>query len=196
MYSKIKHSDLPKFYKQMERNCGVKFIYTGLYYRLAKMFLNRIFSKFPLSAELPNDPMCLKNIVLLPFCPGNPGISVKNQIKIAVHECAHAHSIGNYLGSTARWYGEYFTKPRVRALDESAAQKAVADLTYYAEGHIADFDLPESIYRVSGAALELATNDFNAYRKFMMSCERGTSFNSSSSSAIMLIRSHRLLSKK
>lgn len=158
--------DLVRFHGLMARELGVKFVGDpGFLQRLVKMIYDRLMKR--VSIGVPEKlfrlrPMCFKNIIFLPWIPGQKGISPLEQICVAIHEATHALRIRRYPSRASRWYGEYFTKGAFRALEENSAQSAEAEFRYWYDGvlpdlHLADYALSDKQIKFSAKDYELQT---------------------------------------
>jgi hypothetical protein len=183
--------ELVEFHIRMGKELGVKYVGDpGVIQRLWKMLMDRITRKF--SGMVPEilyrlRPMCFKNIVYLPWLPGSKKISAWLQVLTAVHEGTHALRIRKYPGTTANWYGEYFTKDEFRALEEGSAQCAEDAVRYWATGEMDGLQLDD--YYVGAAALELAQRDYDNHAQQLRKMGRGAAFHRSAAVAISILKS-------
>lgn len=192
------HNQVKKFHKLLAKECGVRFINSSALQRVLNALHRRLLSKagLDLFSDVGEDlfklrPMCLKNIILLPYAVGDSKIDTDYQVSVAVHEVAHALRIRRYVkkfrGTVAGWYTQYFTNDRSRALEETAAVGAEADLDYALGKPIRTINLAD--YLLSEDAMKLAERMHRSRIQQLIASNRGLAFSAASAAAIKIIKS-------
>jgi hypothetical protein len=187
----ISRRELLKFYAAMTQELGVKFVGDpGLLHRLVKLAYDRITSK--LAFTVPEEvfelrPMCLKNIIFLPYVPGADNVSPLQQIEIAIHEAAHALRIRDYPGRVSNWYGQYFTNSNFRALEECSAQLAEAEFNYWLDEKVDKLNLEK--YALMKSSIDLAQYDYDQHIRRLIKHGQGFASSKSAATAIKFFKS-------
>jgi hypothetical protein len=178
-------------HKQMANKFGVKIYHDSrkLTARIARWFYNRLMARY--LKTVPKEmarlrPCCIGDIIFLPWQSGDESIRNLKQISTLVHELVHSTRIFDAPGGTKRWYSQYFLDDRFRALEETTAIQASADLGYWYTGTYRELSLKS--YYCGPTAERIAYSDYDRQRKVTKSKGRGSTFCSVCAQAIKLLQ--------
>lgn len=157
-----------EFYKKYSKATDVKFVDKSNINFVVRLLTRFIPKK--LKRHLPDmpekfRPCAIYKYAVLPYNVGDKNINHKYQIYTAVHEATHVMQIRKFVddgGSVLLWYEEYFKNSEFRALMESEAKAAEAEVKYFVEGKLSSPPKLDSYY-VSEVAQTMSNANFRLH---------------------------------
>jgi hypothetical protein len=180
---KISRKQIVRFHSELESRFGVRFVNSGIFASIAKLFFWRLKHKLP--KQLQNEerfddlfdlmrPCAVGRLVLLRWTPGCKGTDYAYQLRVAIHEVVHCIRIRQYKGSPMEWYNRYFTEPNFRALEEASAQEDVAEVWYWLTRQVRELNLGG--YLLTEVAHRIAHSSYETRMREMTNRGPGTTF--------------------